>query len=192
MKKSFAILFGFIVLGLLDSLLASSMPADITYQHTSVIWHWTFIALLVFVRDKPWMTRLLVGLLTGILFDYLFNDSFPFCFFFYGLAALAIGWLMQISDGNKMLFAGCLLLCFLLDFLPYLWQKMTGVNAAGLVQWLYCMQSMTLITDMACIAVVMYIDLVMVRFFLIQKHLIRKEEKKELRRARLARGGRMQ
>ncbi len=189
MKKSFAIVFGFVVLALLDSLMSYAMPIDFTYQHVSVIWHCTFIALLVFVRDKPLITRLLIGMLTGILFDYFINGSFPFCTIFYTLAALAIGFIAQNWDRTGVLFISCLLFCFLLDFLPFCWQKVTGINQIGFGMWFWRMQSMTLIVDMAAIAVIMYFDLVMVRFFLIQKHRRRREEKKTLRKARLARTG---
>lgn len=187
MKKPFAIVFGFIVLALLDSVLSYAMPIDFTYQHVSVIWHCTFIALLVFVRDKPWMTRMLIGMLVGILFDYFINGSFPFCFIFYTIAALAIGLIAHYWDRTGVLFLSCLLFCFLLDFLPFCWQKVTGINQIGFGLWFWKMQSMTLIVDLAAIAAVMYFDLVMVRFFLIQKHRRRREEKKTLRKARLAR-----
>lgn len=187
MKKSFAIVFGFIVLALLDSLMSYAMPVDFTFQHISVIWHCTFIALLVFVRDKPLITRLLIGMLVGILFDYFINDSFPFCFFFYACGAAAIGFIAQTWDRTGVLFTVCLLFCFLLDFLPFCWQKVTGITHIGFGLWFLRMESMTLIVDMAAIAVIMYFDLVMVRFFLIQKHRRRREEKKTLRKARLAR-----
>lgn len=187
MKKSFAIVFGFIVLALLDSLMSYAMPVDFTFQHISVIWHCTFIALLVFVRDKPLITRLLIGMLVGILFDYFINDSFPFCFFFYACGAAAIGFIAQTWDRTGVLFTVCLLFCFLLDFLPFCWQKVTGITQIGFGLWFLRMESMTLIVNMAAIAVIMYFDLVMVRFFLIQKHRRRREEKKTLRKARLAR-----
>lgn len=186
MKKSFAICFGFLLLGMLDSVLSYTMPVDVTYQSVSILWHFTFIAMIVFVRDKPYLTRILVGLLIGILFDYLFNDSFPFCTLMYPFMAYTSGIIMKISHTNGATFGLCLVLCFVIDFLPYIWQSMTGTLQVGFLQWFYCMEAFTLVINIFIIALIIYVDVAMMRFFLIQENLARREQRKVLKRAKLS------
>lgn len=60
MRKRFAILFGFLCLGLLDSVLAYGIPLNFEYTGFSILWHWYLIGLLVFTRDKPILLRFLI------------------------------------------------------------------------------------------------------------------------------------
>ncbi len=91
MKKKCGILFGCFCLMVLDSMFACAFPIDFPYTKMSVVWHFYLTGLLVFVRDKPWQNRLLIGDMDGIVRDLFVTSTFPFCFFFYNLMALAAG-----------------------------------------------------------------------------------------------------
>lgn len=186
MKKRFGILFGFLVLALLDCVFSYAMPIDFTYQKLSVVWHFYFIGLLVFTRDKPWLTRILLGLLAGIVSDLFFTNSFPFCFMVYPLFSWLIGLPKGRMEGNEFAFAcymGCL---FGLDFLPWIYSVYQGVPHPTLAQWLYSIELLTLICGGLCTILVMYVDIVMDRFFLIQKHMHRREQQKQPLKRKIA------
>lgn len=178
MRKRFGILFGFLCLALLDCVFSYAMPIDFTYQNLSIVWHFYFIGLLVFTRDKPWLTRILMGILAGLVSDLFFTESFPFCFLMYPVFTWLIGLPGIRMEGNEFAFAcytGCL---FFIDWIPWIWSVFQGLPHAGFAQWLYHMELLSLLCGGLCVILVMYVDIVMDRFFLIQKHMNRKEDKK--------------
>ena len=69
MKKTQIIVIGFLGLGLIDSLITFGFPIDFTYTAYSVIPHFTFIGTLIYLHDKEWLNRVLIGALIGALFD---------------------------------------------------------------------------------------------------------------------------
>lgn len=184
MKKSFGILFGLSVLAFLDGVLAYLFPINYQYQSLSLIWHFFFIGVMVLVHDKPWKTRVLIGALCGLLLDYLFNDSFPYCFLVYPIFGFWVGYFEPLMYRTKPAFLIYLLFCFLIDLFPYIFQRMTGVLNVPFLTWLYHMELLTMIANCFEITLIMYVDLVMVRFFLIQKHRRAREARQQMDKLR--------
>lgn len=170
MRKSFGILFGFFCLAMLDSIFSFASPIDFTYQHLSVIWHFYFIGVLVFVRDKPWFNRLLISMLAGLVSDLFITSTFPFAMFLYPVFGIICGLPGRRMEGNEFAFAMYFLCTFCVDFFPYLYQRLTGATDVGLAAWLYYIELITVLVNGLCIILIMYIDMVMDRFFLLQKH----------------------
>ena len=77
MKKSTILIFGFLGLALIDSLMGSIFPIDYSFINYSVVPHFCFLGTLIYVCDKEWMNRLLIGSLVGLLLDVLFTMTFP-------------------------------------------------------------------------------------------------------------------
>ncbi|MCF0246226.1 MAG: hypothetical protein HUJ55_05315 [Ileibacterium sp.] len=179
MKKSSALIMSFVLMALLDSLLVSAFPPDFTYLRLSVIWHVCFIGMLIYLHDKPWVTRISCGALIGILLDFFFQGSFPFCFLVYPLFALLAGLPGPFMENNRIAFAVYMICCFLLDFVPYLVQLILGITTIPVWDWMYCMELLTTMTNAASVLFLMYMDAVMVRFFLIQRSRARKAERKK-------------
>lgn len=166
MKKKFGILFGFFCLAILDSIFAFVFPLDFTYTHFSVTWHFYLTGLLIFVRDKPWLTRLLIGLFAGILFDLFFTNTFPACFFLYGFLGLVSGF-FQIPTKRKQTIVYMSLL-FLADFLPYLFQKLLGHSNVSFFRWFYYMELISLLIGTLICMGMIHLDLIMDRFYAFQ------------------------
>jgi hypothetical protein len=181
MKKRFAILAGFVILALADCLFSYAMPVDYTYQHMSVVWHLYFCGMIVFVHDKPAITRILIGISCGLAADLLMHDSFAFCTFLYPFFAWLAGVFPGRMRGNEFAFAWYMASVFLLDFIPYAWMKLTGMTTLGLIKWLEHIELLTLLTNGLAIILIMYADMVMVRFFLIQDNMKRKKALKARR-----------
>lgn len=180
MRKRFAILFGLFCLAMLDSIFSFCTPPDYTYARMSVIWHFYFIGILVFVRDKPWYNRILIAAAGGLVFDLFFTGTFPFAFFVYPLLAVLVGLNQKRMESVEFAFFVYLLCCFGIDFLPWLWQSLHGITDVSLISWLYHMQLITLLVDSLTILAVMYADMVMDRFYLMEK---RRRQKKSLKRS---------
>lgn len=184
MKKKFGILFGFFCLAILDSIFAYACPIDFTYTSLSVVWHFYLTGLLVFVRDKPWLNRLLIGAMAGIIRDLFFTSTFPFCFLFYPALTLLAG---IYQNRARSLESACLIyisLLFLVDFVPYLVQRMEGLTSVSLISWLYHMELLTLLIGSLVVIGMIYIDLIMDRFYLFQSRIIKKSQSRRSRSAR--------
>ncbi|WP_304472284.1 hypothetical protein, partial [uncultured Faecalibaculum sp.] len=65
-RKQPMILAGFVILGLLDGLMAYAWQPDYTLSRFSVIPHFFLMGMLVFVYNKDNVTRILSGLLAGL------------------------------------------------------------------------------------------------------------------------------
>lgn len=185
MRKRFAILFGFLGLGLLDSWLSYAFPINFQYTGFSVLWHWFFIGMMVFGRDKPHFTRVLIAAVAGISYDMLFGNSFPFYLCFYTVSGYILGLINPWIQSPKKQFAAYMVFCLAMDMVPFFWQKSQGLLDVSLWKFLFRMELITVFTNSASIVLVMYIDTVMVRFFLIQQHLERKRQKKKMRKVGL-------
>lgn len=184
MKKSFAIVFGLSVLAFLDSLLSYAFPFDFQYQRVSIVWHCFFIGVMVFVHDKPWKTRILIGALAGILLDYLFNDSFPVSFLTYPVYGFLIGFFEPWMYRTKVAFLIYMIFCFLADWIPYIMEMQMGLLHIGFWKWFLYAESVTMIANAFSIFAIVFVDLVMVRFFLIQKHLKVRESRRKMKKLR--------
>lgn len=166
MKKKFGVLFGFFCLAILDSIFAYTFPLDFTYTRFSIIWHFYLTGLLVFVRDKPWLNRLLIGAFAGILFDLFFTSTFPACFFLYGFLGWFSGFFQLSTKSRQALLY--ISLIFLADFLPYLFQRLLGQTNVTFIRWFYYMELISvLISCLICIAMI-HLDLIMDRFYAFQ------------------------
>lgn len=176
MKKKFGILFGFFCLIVLDSIFAYAFPIDFTYTRMSVVWHFYLTGLLVFVRDKPWQNRLLIGAMAGIVRDLFVTATFPFCFILYPLLALAAG---IYQNRARSLESACVIyvsILFLCDFVPFVLQRMQGITNVSLFSWFYHMELITLLCSGLIVIAMIYIDLVMDRFYLFQSRVIKKSQ----------------
>ncbi len=181
MKKKFGILFGFFCLMVLDSIFAFAFPIDFTYTKMSVVWHFYLTGLLVFVRDKPWQNRLLIGAMAGIVRDLFVTSTFPFCFFFYPLLALAAG---IYQNKARSLESACVIyvsILYLCDFVPFCLQRMQGVTNVSLFTWFYRVELITLLCSGLIVIAMIYIDLVMDRFYLFQSRIIKKSQSRASR-----------
>ncbi|MCF0261231.1 MAG: rod shape-determining protein MreD [Erysipelotrichaceae bacterium] len=186
MKKSSALILTFFLLAMLDSLLGSAAPIDFTYQHISIVWHICFLGMLIYLHDKPWVTRVSCAALIGIILDYFFQGSFPVCFILYPLFAWLSGLLPERMENDRFAFCIYMAACFLLDFIPYGVQLLFGQTNISLGRWLYCIELLTTLTNALSILALMYLDAVAVRFFLIQRSRARKaEQRRRLRRGNL-------
>lgn len=180
MRKKTAILIGFSVLGLLDSVLSYGLPLNFQYTGFSILWHWYLIGLLVFVRDKPILLRFLISSLAAIAYGMLFGSRSLFIWVsFVGLAVL-IGFFQNWMNNHTRQFLVYLLMVTVFDLFSYLWMRSAGAIGVSFFFWLYRMEAVTIFVSAICIVTVMFADNVMVRFFLIQRHLERKHEKKLL------------
>ncbi len=179
MKKKFGVLFGFFCLGMLDAIFAYAFPIDFTYRRLSVVWHFYLTGLFVYVRDKPWLTRLLIGMLSGFVFDAFFSSSFPICFGLFGFLAWLSGfWRTPLPSKRRQatIYMGLL---FLADFLPYLFQRLIGQSNVSLWLWLYRMELLTLLFgSLICIALI-HMDLIMDRFYAFQARVNQPKVKKQ-------------
>lgn len=186
MKKDFGILFGFFCLAMLDSIFSFACPIDFTYQSLSVVWHFYLTGLLVFVRDKPWLNRLLIGAMAGIVRDLFFTSTFPFCFLLYPVLALLAGLYQKRA---RSLESACILyisILFLVDLVPYLFQRLTGQTNISFFVWLYHMELLTMLIGSLVVIGTIYVDLIMDRFYLFQSRIISKSQKRRSRSARAA------
>ncbi len=182
MKKRFGILFGFFCLAMLDSIFAYGFPIDFTYTRLSVVFHFYLTGLLVFVRDKPWTNRMLIGAFAGLVRDLFFTSTFPFCFLLYPLLCLLAG---AYQKRARSLESGCMIyLCilFLVDFIPFAFQKMVGLTNVSLISWLYHMELITFLVGALIVICMIYADLVMDRFYLFQSRIIRDSQRKRASR----------
>lgn len=186
MKKSFAIVFGLTFLALLDSLLSYAMPVDFQYVRLSIVWHFFFIAVMILVHDKPWLTRVLISALCGMLLDFFFNGSFPFDLLMYTLCGFLAGFFDPWLHRPKLAFVVYMFLCFLVDFVPWVWQSWQHLTNISFISWLYHIEMLTMIANAFEILLIMYVDLIMVRFFLIQKHRREKASRASMKKLRSA------
>lgn len=182
MRKRFAILFGFLCLGLLDSVFAYGIPLNFEFTGFSIIWHWYLIGLLVFTRDKPILLRFLIGSLAGLAYGMLFSGSFFYNWIMFMLLSVLIGFFKPLMNGFGRQFGIYFAFILAFDLLSYAFMQMKYPVQISLFAWLYRMELISLFTTALCIGCVMFMDNVMVRFFLIQRHLERKQEKKMMRR----------
>lgn len=168
MKKTQTILIGFGILGLLDSVLSFALPVDFTYVRFSIVWHFFLIGLLVFVRDKPLLTRLLIGAAGGLCSDLLITSTFPLNMFLYALLCVLAGLIPFFLSRTSRFIFWCVFLVLIGDALPFLVQKAWGMSDLPFFMWMLRIELLTLIFDALIAIGLLYTDLVMTRYFLFQ------------------------
>ncbi|MBF0578535.1 hypothetical protein IM774_01780 [Erysipelotrichaceae bacterium RD49] len=176
MRKTFGILFGFFCLAILDSIFAFAFPIDFTYTKMSAAWHFYLTGILVFVRDKPWFNRMLIGAFAGIVRDLFFTGTFPFCFLLYPVLALAAGIYQNKACSVESACVIYISILLMVDFLPYIWQRMMGITNVSFFSWFYHVELLTILTSSLVVIATIYVDLVMDRFYLFQSRIIKKSQ----------------
>lgn len=172
MKKSTILILGFLGLALIDSLVGFILPIDFSFIEYSVVPHFCFLGTLIYVWDKEWFDRLLIGSLVGLLFDVLFTMSFPADMFLFGIASYAIGFCSKWMQSTKKQYLILVLMAFafLYDFIPFSWDRIVNPDYASLSLWFTRFEIMTFGLNLATIVLLNYVREVMSRFFLIRQH----------------------
>lgn len=163
---------------LADEVLSFCFPVDYTYQTYSVAWHFFFIGLMVFVNDKPLLTRLLICMLGGMILDLFFAGTFPVNLLLFVFFGGILGFFYPWMDRTKAAFLIYLISCFLFDAIPWFFGSLFGFSSIEFGKWFLFFELPSLIFDAIVIIIIMYIDIVMVRFFLIVAHRERKEKRR--------------
>lgn len=172
MKKPYAIVGGFFILGMLDSMLAYTLPLDFTFQSLSVIWHFYLIGVMVYTHDKPWLTRILVGMLAGLCYDGLVTGTFPACMFSFPIMAWLGGLFPVWLKSSERRTVWLIFLLFMGDLFTYFLMESTGRLSVSLLSWFYHFELLTLIFSSLSVILVFYIDLVIVRWALFQSRFV--------------------
>ncbi len=188
MKKRFGILFGFFCLAMLDSIFAYAFPVDFTYTHLSVVFHFYLTGLLVFVRDKPWLNRMLIGAMAGLVRDLFITSTFPFCLIMYPLLSLLAGVYQKRIRSLESASVIYLSILFLVDFIPFIYQRATGIVNIGFISWLYHIELLTILVGALIVISLIYADLVMDRFYLFQSRIIKDSQMRKASRRNLPNG----
>ena len=173
---------------LVDDLIAYGLYPDPTFKGYGFISHLTFLALMFVLYDQPWRTRILSGLLCGLVSDFFFTDSFPLYAFIYSsliyIAGLAKEW---IKESALKRFLWFLLLLILLDLIPYCTFAMMDPYQVPFGVWICHRGILTWPINGLMILLFQYIFDVMDRYYTIRRHRISAQEKKIYKRLRLSR-----
>ena len=102
MKKSTILILGFFGLAIIDTLIGYLFPIDFSYIEFSVVPHFCFIGTLIYVWDKEWLNRLLIGGLVGLVFDMLFTNTFPIDLVLFAIASYGIGYLLPKISSKRL------------------------------------------------------------------------------------------
>ena len=187
MKKTQIIVIGFLGLGLIDSLITFGFPIDFTYTAYSVIPHFTFIGTLIYLHDKEWLNRVLIGALIGALFDALFANTFLIYMVLFALGAYLIGCLrpwMRTEPRKIWIYWA---FAFLFDLLPYVTLRLFSSGYPRFLTWMLRVEAATLVLDAATILFLMYAGQVMSRFFKIRDLREQKKVRQKIKRAKFSR-----
>lgn len=179
-RKHPLILAGFALLGLLDGFIAYAWPANYMLTGFSVIPHFYLIGLLVFVYNKDTLTRVLAGLLAGLVHAFVFQGSFPFDPVFFTAAAWLAGLAPRWSNSMRYSWLFFLLFAFGFDVLPWIWLRITTPLNASILTWLWRMETFTLLLNIASLWVIRYAADVMDRYFKIVRVRQAREDRKKL------------
>ncbi len=168
MKRKNAILLGFLGLALLDGMFAFVKPIDFTCTSLSIVWHFYLTGLLVFVCDKPALTRFLIGLAAGMFYDAFVAGTVLINMVLFGLLAFVSGLfgVMLRPTGRKA--AWIVFLVFVSDALPFAIGQARGIETVSWGFWLYHMELLTLIFSALIVIGILYVDMVMSRYYLFQ------------------------
>lgn len=159
------ILAGFAALGLLDGLIAFAWPPDYLLNGFSVIPHFFLIGTLVFVYNKDTLTRILAGLLAGLVSAFFFSGSFPFDPLYFTAAAWAAGLVPAWSNSPRLSWLFFLLFALSYDLLPWLWIRFATPYNANILLWLWRIETFTVLLDIASLWCIRYAADVMDRYF---------------------------
>ncbi|WP_294731874.1 hypothetical protein [uncultured Faecalibaculum sp.] len=164
-RKQPMILAGFVILGLLDGLMAYAWQPDYTLSRFSVIPHFFLMGMLVFVYNKDNVTRILSGLLAGLVSALFFQGAFWFDPLYFTAAA----WLAGLAPGwsNSLRFSWLFfpLFAFGYDLLPWIWMRLFTPYNGSLLLWLWRMETFSVLLSILSLWVIRYAADVMDRYF---------------------------
>lgn len=169
MRKAQIIPLGFLGLALLDSLVTFGFPIDFTYIDYSFVPHFTFIGMIIYLNDKKWLNRLLIGTAVGLLFGILFTGTPVLDTILFAAGAYFIGLFNKYMQSDWQKFAWYMLFVFLFDLLPYIFMKLTSPDYPDLAVWFMHIEALTLVLDLVSVLFLLYIEQVMSRFFKIRE-----------------------
>ena len=180
MRKFRMIALCFLCLGILDLFAAYAWPMDYTLEHMSFVPHFYFIGMLVYVYNKPARNRLLLGFLTGLLYDFFVGSAFPTASLSFPAAAWLSGLVPAWSNSPRWSWLFFAAFALAADLIPWL----VASGHGSLFRWLWHMEAITLVTDILTLYVVRYGADVMDRYFKILHIRMRQEEKRKLQAMR--------
>lgn len=177
MKKSTILILGFFGLAIIDTLIGYIFPIDFRYIEWSVIPHFCLIGTLIYVCDKEWLNRLLIGALVGLVFDMLFTNSFPLDLLLFSVASYGIGYILPKITSKKLQCLVMIAIVFVYDSIPYVWNCLFGFDSASFGLWFLHMELITMGLSGVTFAFLTYVEEVMSRFFLIRMYRDSKNKK---------------
>lgn len=170
-RRSYGILAGFAVLLILDSVFSFLFPPDFTYTNVSILWHFFLSGLLIFTRDKPLPTRVLEGFLGGMVYDGLISSTFPVCAILFAFLCLLSGLLPSVISTPERRTVYTVFLVFLSDLIPCTFLGSALGHTVSFASWFYHFELLTLIFSGLIVIGVLYGDLIMSRYYLLQSRL---------------------
>ena len=177
-----------LVCALLDDFMSYVLPVDFTFRSFSLVFHICFCALLMFIYDRGWLDRVLIGATCGLLTDLFITDSFPVYMILYALSAYGIGFFQSIMK-RRIRFECSIVwgFVFLIDFVPYVLFSLFGKIHIPFFTWILKMELLTMVIHVGIIVVLIYIISILKRFVLIRMHRRKVQEKKQYHKYRLVR-----
>lgn len=177
--KLTAILTGFLILGLTDGLFAYACPIDYSLESFSLVPHFFFIGMLVYLYNKDIPQRIGLGFALGVMYDVLFSGVFPFSSIAFPLCAYVAGFFPRWSNSPRLSPGFFVLFAFLIDFVPWF---AIGIFAGhgSIISWLVHMELFTVLADFAVLYAIRYFADVMDRYFKILRIRQRQEDKRRM------------
>ena len=178
MKKSTILILGFFGLAIIDTLIGYIFPIDFTYMEFSVVPHFCLIGTLIYVCDKEWLNRILIGALVGLVYDMLFTNAFPIDLFLFAIASYGIGYALAKIKSKRLQALVVVAFVFVYDLIPYIWNCLFDFDSASFSLWFLHMELITIGLSAVTFAFLTYVEEVMSRFFLIRMYRDSKNKKR--------------
>lgn len=173
---------------LVDDFLAFILPSDPTFTHLSFISQLGFMALMLLVVSQPWITRILLSFLCGIVADFFFTQGFPLHTILYTIFGYLCG-LFYPWIKDRVLYRTLLvfLLMILQDIIPFIFFSWTDVITVPFKEWFYTFGLFSWIVNGILLLGLEYVLGVMDRYFTIRQNRILKMERSRYKKLRFMR-----
>ena len=185
MKKSTILVLGFFGLAMIDAFIGMNFPIDYSYVESSVVPHFCLIGTLIYLKDKDWLDRLLIGGVIGILFDCFFTNTFPKNCFLFALLAFGIGFLNPYIQTRKKACITFVIFALLYDFIPFGFTRFTHPEYMPFPVWARQLELYSVVLSIITALILMYIKEVMSRYFSIREKRKKIKEKRRNKKARV-------
>ncbi len=150
-RSIFLILF---LMALLDSFIAYVFPVDFMFLKYSFVPHLCFMTLLLFMHDKETLTRILVGILCGVIYDFAFGSVFPTSVLLFPLFTWLIAyWDAYFDNDLRWLYIGCVVFAFFLDFIPFIIYFFASNYHVPIFEWILHTQVVTVAINIVVVFV---------------------------------------